>query len=88
MLGETEGQTFQKHSGYYQYNLCTTCFNIKTSLYMAFIMYVWYLYDLQNIHWLFPDTLFNPLIFVIEIVSVFYELGTEILCIMYMNIKL
>lgn len=31
---------------------------------------------------------FNPVIFVIETVNVFYELGTEFLCIMYMNIKL
>jgi len=31
---------------------------------------------------------FNPVIFVIETVNVFYELGTEFVCIMYMNIKL
>jgi len=56
---------------------------------MAFSMYVWILYDLENIHCLYPDTFFfNPVVFVIETVNVFYELGTEFVCIMYMNIKL
>jgi hypothetical protein len=66
------GPNLQKHSGNYRYSLCTTCFNTETSLYMAFRMYVWIFYDLWDIHWLFPDTVFNPLIFVIETVSVFY----------------
>jgi hypothetical protein len=44
---------------------------------MAFRMDVWILYDLENIHCLYPHTFFNPVIFVIETVNVFYVLGTE-----------